>query len=107
MWKLVYRAAALRDLSDIADYITGESGRDEAENFIEKVTSHLETIASRSSIIGRSRVDLRVGYRSIVYGSYVIFIRYDDSQQKLLYVGNIIRGSRDLDAYFSDFTDEP
>jgi toxin ParE1/3/4 len=107
MWQLVYRAAALRDLANIAEYITEDSGsRDAAEAFVDKLTSHLEHVASRTSKIGRSRADLRTDYRSIVYGSFVIFIRYDDSQQNLLYIGNIIRGSRDLDAYFADFTDE-
>jgi plasmid stabilization system protein ParE len=107
MWQLVYRAAALRDLADIADYITDDSGnREVAEAFVDKLTNHLEHIASRATKLGRSRADLRTGYRSIVYGSFVIFVRYDDSQQNLLYVGNIIRGSRDLDAYFADFTDE-
>jgi toxin ParE1/3/4 len=107
--RLVYRAAALRDLADIASYIEQDSGsRETAEKFIDKLTDYLEHIASRSTVIGRPRHELRPGYRSIIYGSFVILLRYanDEGPNSHLYVGNIIRGSRDIDAYFADFTDE-
>jgi plasmid stabilization system protein ParE len=106
---LKYRAAALRDLADIADFIATDSGsRDVAEAFIDRLINHLEHIARRPTIMGRARPELRPGYRSILFGTYVILMRYgdDDAPRSHLYIGNIIRGSRDLDAYFANFSDE-
>jgi plasmid stabilization system protein ParE len=107
--RLVYRAAALRDLARIAAYIESQSGsRDVAEAFIEKLTDYCEHLASLPGMRGRPRQELRQGYRSITYGSYVIFLRYadDEGQRSHLYVCNVIQGNRDLDAYFAGHRDE-
>ena len=57
--------------------------------------------------MGRSRPELRIGYRSITYGRYVVLFRYSDEggPRSHHYVGNIIHGRRDLDAYFADQPD--
>ena len=59
-------------------------------------------------MMGRGRPELRPGYRSITYGNYVIFLRYadEDGPRSHLYVGNIIQGNRDLDAYFAAHQDD-
>ena len=109
MPRLVYRAAALRDLAEIAAYIERERGsRATADLFIDKLTAHCEHIATLPVMIDRPRPELRPDYRSITYGSYVIFLRYADDQgpRSHLYVGNIIHGRRDLDAYFAEHPDE-
>ena len=58
--------------------------------------------------MGRPRPELRPDYRSITHGSYVISLRYADETgpQSHLYIGNIIDGRRDLDAYFIEHPDE-
>ncbi len=58
--------------------------------------------------MGRPRPELRPGYRSITYGNYVIFLRYGDDEgpRSHLYIGNIVHGRRDLDAYFDGHPDE-
>ena len=109
MARLVYQAAALRDLAEIAAYIERESGsRATANAFIEKITDYCEHIASLPGLMGRPRPELRPDYRSITLGSYVIFLRYADEEGPLshLYVGNVVHGSRDLDAYFGGSPDE-
>jgi len=109
MARLVYRAAALRDLADIASYIERESGnRAVAESFVERLTNFCEHIASLPAAMGRPRPELRRDYHSITYGSYVIFIRYadEDGPRSHLYVGNIVHGRRDIDAYFVDHPDD-
>ena len=109
MPRLVYRAAALRDLAEIAAYIERESGsREAAEAFIDKLTDYCEHIASLPAMMGRPRPELRPGYRSVTYGSYVMFLRYADEEgpRSHLYVGNIIHGRRDLDAYFAEHQDD-
>ena len=53
-------------------------------------------------MIGRPRSELRPGYRSVIFGNYVIFIRYgnEDGPRSRLYIIRILHGARDLDAYF-------
>jgi len=107
--RLVYRAAALRDLAEIAAHIERESGsRAAADAFVYKLTSYCEQIATLPVMMGRPRPELRPGYRSITFGSYVIFLRYADEEgpRSHLYIGNIIHGRRDLDAYFGGHRDD-
>ncbi len=109
MPQLVFRAAALRDLAKIADYIEGESASEEgATAFNDKLIAHCEGLASRATLMGRARADLRLGIRSAIFGNYVIFFRYgdDDGPRSHLYISNIIHGRRDIDAYFADLTDD-
>lgn len=105
MSRLSYRAAALRDLSDIAAYIEQETGnRAAAEAFIDKITTYCERLATLPAPMGRARPELKAGYRSVVFGKYVIFLLYTDEDGPLshLYIGNIIHGRRDLSTYFSE-----
>jgi plasmid stabilization system protein ParE len=59
-------------------------------------------------MMGRARPELRADYRSITYGNYVIFLRYSDEEgpRSHLYIGDIIQGNRDLDAYFAQLPDD-
>ena len=109
MPQLVYRAAALRDLADIAAYIERESGgRVVADDFVTRLTDYCENLATLPGLMGRDRSELRPGYRSTVFGNYVIFLRYVDETgpRSHLYVANVIHGARDLDAYFAAHRDE-
>ena len=58
-------------------------------------------------MIGRPRSKLGPGYRSVTFGSYVIFLRYgnDDGPRSHLYIIHILHGARDLDAYFRASSD--
>ncbi len=58
--------------------------------------------------MGRARSELRPGYRSTVYGNYVIFLRYadEDGPRSHLYVVNVIHGARDVDALFASGPNE-
>jgi toxin ParE1/3/4 len=106
---LVFRSAALRDLADIAWFIELESGsREVADTFIEKITDYCEKLAALPGMMGRARPELRTHYRSVTFGSYVIFLRYADDTGPLshLYVVNIVHGARDLDAYFASHNDD-
>jgi toxin ParE1/3/4 len=103
--RLQYRAAARRDIAEIAAYIEQESqSRAAADAFVQSITAHCEHLATLSSMIGRPRPELRPGFRSIIFGNYVIFIRYgnEDGPRSHLYIIRILHGARDLDAYFND-----
>jgi plasmid stabilization system protein ParE len=101
--RLVFRSAALRDLASISDHIERESGSlATAEAFTEKIIAYCEKLARLPTVLGRPRPELHPIYRSVTFGLYVIFFFYgdDDAPRGHFYVGNIIHGSRDLDAYF-------
>jgi toxin ParE1/3/4 len=77
--RLVYRAAAQRDIAEIAAYIERESqDRGVAEAFIEKLTAYCERLARLPGLLGRPRPELGRDYRSTTFGNYVIFFRYAD-----------------------------
>jgi toxin ParE1/3/4 len=99
--RLVYRAAARRAIAEIAAYIAGESrSRATADAFVERLTRYCEHLAELPGLIGRPRPELGPDYRSITFGSYVIFLRFADQEslRSHLYVVHVIHGARDIDA---------
>jgi toxin ParE1/3/4 len=107
--RLIYRAAARRDIAEIAAYIARESqSRTVADTFIDKLTDFCERIAKLPVVMGRARPELGRDYRSTTFGSYVIFLRYadDEAPRSHLYITHIVHGARDMDAYFLQNTDE-
>ena len=104
MPRLVYLAAARRNIADIAAFIARESAnRTVADTFIEKLTAYCERIAAMPGLLGRARPEFGRDYRSLTFGSYVIFLRYadEDGPRSHLYIVHVVHGARDLDAYFS------
>jgi toxin ParE1/3/4 len=107
--RLIYRAAAQRDIADIASYIEQQSqDREVAEAFIDTLTAFCERLAQLPGLLGRPRPELGRDYRSTTFGKYVIFFRYadEDSPRSHLYVIHILHGARDIDAYFSQSDDD-
>ena len=103
MPRLVFRAAALRDLTAIATHIEHAStSRAVADGFVDRLIGYCEHIAGLPALMGRARLELHADYRSVSYRSYVIFLRYADTDgpRSHLIIANIIHGRRDLDAYF-------
>jgi plasmid stabilization system protein ParE len=69
--RLVYLAAARRDIAEISVYIEGESAsRVVAEKFIDKLTGYCEQVAGLSGLVGRARPEFGRNYRSTTFGSY-------------------------------------
>lgn len=79
-----------------------------ADTFIEKLTDYCEHLARLPGQLGRPRPELGGDYRSITFGSYVLFLRYADEDAPLshLYITHIVHGARDMDAYFLQHRDE-
>jgi plasmid stabilization system protein ParE len=97
--RLVYLAAAQRDLVSILDYIARESGSVAiGKSFVGKLQAHCAKLASLPGTLGRARPELRSDLRSSAYKSYVIFFRYGDGT---LEVVNILEGHRDIDGFFN------
>jgi plasmid stabilization system protein ParE len=107
--RLVYRKTARRDIAEIAAFIEQESqDRAVAQAFVNKLIHYCEHLARLPGLLGRPRPELGPGYCSTTFGSYVIFLQYTDkdSPRSHLYIVHILHGSRDLDAYFSQHSDD-
>jgi len=96
--RLVFLAAAQRDLVSILDHITRESGSlAVGRGFVGRLRQHCARLASLPGSIGRARPELRPDIRSSAFKGYVVFFRYRDD---LLEVVNVLEGHRDIDGHF-------
>ena len=99
MRRLVYLAAAERDLVSILEYITRESGSlAVGRGFTDQLQAHCAKLASLPGTLGRARPELRPDIRSTVHKGYVVFFRY---REDVLEVVNILEGHRDIETFFS------
>ncbi len=94
---MTYRVTkqARRDLLQIWNYIADDND-DAADRFISRLTTHFRKLG-RNPYLGRSREELRRGYRSFPVGQYVIFYRLSEQRIEIMHV---LHGKRDLDAFF-------
>lgn len=98
MRRLIYLAAAQRDLASILEYVTRQSGSLAlGRGFTDRLQGHCARLASLPGLLGRARPELRPDIRSSVCKGWVIFFRYRDDT---LEVVNILEGHRDMDAFF-------
>lgn len=98
MRRLVYLAAARRDLVSILDHLTRASGSlAVGRGFVGQLRQHCTRLASLPGSIGRARPELRPDIRSSAFKGYVVFFRYQDDR---LEVVSIIEGHRDIEGYF-------
>ena len=109
MPRLIYRKKARRDIVEIANFIGRKSGdRAAGKAFIDKITRFCEHLAQLPGLLGRPRPEFGRDYRSTTFGSHVIFLRYADkgAPRSHLYIMHVLHGSRDMDAYFSQHSDD-
>jgi len=86
------------DLDQIWLYIARESKSTErAERFLDRFSALFSNLA-RNPYLGRSREDLRPGYRSFPLGDYVILYRLTSVER--IMVLRIVHGTRDLGGLF-------
>jgi len=96
--RLVYLAAARRDLASILDYITRQSGSlAVGRGFTAQLRDQCTQLARLPGTLGRARPELRPDIRSLAFRGYVIFFRYRDD---VLEVVNILEGHRDIEGHF-------
>ena len=100
MRRLVYLAAAERDLISILEHTTRESGSLAiGRGFTDQLHAYCAKLASLPGTLGRARPELRPDIRSVVYKGYVVFFRY---RGDTLEVANILEGHRDIETFFSE-----
>jgi toxin ParE1/3/4 len=108
--RIVYLTSALRDLAKIAnDFATASQSLEVALTFTEKLTDYCEHLAELPGLLGRARHELRPEYRSVAYGSYVIFFRHVDAEapREIMEIIHVVHGARDMEAFFhSTFGDD-
>jgi len=98
--RLVYLAAARRDLVSIFEYIARESGSAViGRQFATELRRRCAQLAALPGTLGRSRPELHAEVRSVAHKGYVIFFRY---RAQSFEVVNIIEGHRDIGRYFAD-----
>ena len=99
MRRLIYLAAAERDLVSILEYITRESGSLAiGRGFTDQLQAHCAKLASLPGTLGRARPELRADIRSSVYKGYVVLSRY---REDALEVVDILEGHRDVETLCS------
>ncbi|MBF0557021.1 MAG: type II toxin-antitoxin system RelE/ParE family toxin [Nitrospirae bacterium] len=110
MPRLVYLETAIQDMAaGIGAYIERESASPAvSRKFVGKLMDYCEQIAKLPGLTGRAQPEIGLNYRSITFGSYVIFLRYadEDGPRSHLYIVHVMHGVSDLDAYFIQYDDE-
>jgi toxin ParE1/3/4 len=94
---MTYRVSgrARRDLLQLWRYIA-EDNEFAADRLIDLITQHFQLLG-RNPYAGKSRDDLRPGYRSFPVGQYVVFYRLAEPGIQIM---RVLHGKRDLDALF-------
>lgn len=98
MYHLRYSEQAREDLVQIRRYLAKESGsREIARRFLTKLRQQCQQIAALPGMMGRARPEGGEGMRSLPYGNYVIFFRYNNDFVEIV---SIIEGHRDIEELF-------
>jgi len=94
---MTYRISgrARRDLLEIWRYIADDN-ETAADRFIDLLVQRFQLLG-KNHYAGRSRDELRSGYRSFPVGQYVVFYRVAEPGVEIMHV---LHGKRDLDAIF-------
>lgn len=103
MPRLVYLTGALHDLDQIVqDIQLASQNTQTALNFVDQLTDYCEHFARLPGLLGQARHELRAEYRSITFGSYVVFFRYVDgaAPRDTLEIIHVLYGGRDMEAFF-------
>jgi len=96
--RVVYLAAAKRDLVSIFEYITRESGSlATGQWFVGQLRQQCAKLALLPGTLGRARPELRPDIRSTPFKEYVIFFRY---KGEVFEVVNVLEGHRDIKGHF-------
>ncbi len=100
MRRLVYLAAARRDLAATLRYVTRKSGSlAVGRGFVTGLRGQCRKLASLPGTLGRARPELHPTLRSFAFKGYVIYFRYEGD---VFEVVNVLEGHRDLHHFFQD-----
>ncbi len=92
MIRLAFSPDAEADLEEIGDFIA-EDNPDAAIAFVQRLKRRCNDLLTFQAV-GRKRDEIRMGYRSITEGEYIIFYRMANEDK--LVIMHIIHSKRDL-----------
>jgi toxin ParE1/3/4 len=102
VFRLKFLDSARDDIERIFRYIAVQSGSEKVgRNFVRRLTDRCRELAAAEFELGRPRPEFVPGLRSLPFGNYVLFFRYQDGWLEIL---NIIEGHRDMDDQFAPDT---
>lgn len=93
-YNYVITNAAENDLLNIWSYIADDNPK-AADKLIDKLIHCMESLADMP-LMGRSRDDIRLGYRSFPVGHYVVFYRVSKNTIEIMHV---LHGKRDITSF--------
>lgn len=89
---------AAEDVSDIYDYTATQHGRDQAVRYLTDLEACLETLVGHPEM-GRERVEIRHGLRSLIFEHHVIFYRLHDDYVRIV---RVLHKSCDMPRFLRD-----
>ncbi|WP_008313234.1 type II toxin-antitoxin system RelE/ParE family toxin [Leptolyngbya sp. PCC 6406] len=89
---------AIQDIEAIADYISGQTGLQQAERFLSKLDAKFARITQFPNL-GRPRDEILPELRSLALESYLILYIATESRVDIL---RVVSGYRDLTSLFID-----
>jgi toxin ParE1/3/4 len=95
---VVWSPEAREDIDQIWSYYERVTGRNTAAKITDKIREVIATIEAHP-FAGRSRDNLRPGFRSLAANPHVVFYRVADGIPEII---RILDGRRDIDEIFSN-----
>jgi toxin ParE1/3/4 len=89
---------ALADLNEIWNYYERVAGRNTAEKIVRKIGDVIVTIEDHP-FAGRTREELRSGFRSLAATPHVVFYRVKNNLPEII---RILDSRRDIEEIFAD-----
>jgi toxin ParE1/3/4 len=103
--RLVFLGSARRDLVEIFDYVSRESGSVAVgRSFTASLRKQCAKLSSLPGALGRERPELHPDVRSFPFRGYVIIFRYADNRLEII---RLIEGHRDVEAVLRGSPDAP
>lgn len=93
----IWSPEALLDLDQIWDYYERVAGRNTAEKIVRKIGEVIATI-EQHPFAGRSRNELRSGFRSLAAAPHVVFYRVTGDVPEII---RVLDSRRDIEEIFS------
>ncbi len=90
---LTFLPRAKADLIEIGDYIA-QDNPERARSFVQELVKHCQTLEAFPQQ-GTARDDVRPGFRSLIFGHYVIFYHITDTVE----IVRVLHSARDMDSF--------
>ena len=94
----IWSPEALVDVDEIWNYYDRVAGRNTAENILREISEVVATIEDHP-FVGRSRNELRSGFRALAASTHVVFYRVVDD---VLEIVRVLDGRQEIEEIFAE-----